>query len=89
MENVILSQFVANYDKNIRAEYYKRKITRIIRYHYYNMAVYILFKSENNDVLAENKFIQIYEDKKTLDIDTQRIKLISNLDIQKTLEICR
>jgi len=88
---------------NIKAkngEYYKRKMSRVIRYRNYDMAknlnddrremvlLHIPFRSEANDVLAENKFIQIYEDNKDL-ILKRRKEFESDLDIEKTLEICR
>jgi len=50
--------------------------------------LHIPFRNEANDVFAENKFIQIYEDNKDL-ILKRRKEFESDLDIEKTLEICR
>ncbi|RVE40725.1 hypothetical protein evm_014626 [Chilo suppressalis] len=100
LDNVTLAQFVANYYINNKGEYIKRKIQKVIRYRNYDMAdnfndyrremvlLHIPFKSENNDVLADNKYIQLYEDNKDL-ILKRRKEFESNLDIEKTLEICR
>lgn len=74
--DVTLAQFVANYYNNNKGVYKQRKDPKIIRYRNYNMAdnfneykremvlLHIPFRSEDNDVLAENKYIQIYEDNK-------------------------
>lgn len=50
--------------------------------------LHIPFRSEDNEVLAENKFIQIYEDNKNLILE-RRKEFDCNLDLEKTLEICR
>lgn len=100
LENVTLAQFVANYNMRKKGEYYKRKTSRVIRYRNYNMAnnfndyrremvlLHIPFRSEDNDVLAENKYIQVYEDNKHLILERSK-EFESNLDLEKTLEICR
>ncbi|XP_049318190.1 uncharacterized protein LOC105232370 isoform X10 [Bactrocera dorsalis] len=100
LDNVTLAQFVANYYINNKGEYVKRKIPKVIRYRNYDMTnnfndyrremvlLHIPFKSENNDVLADNKYIQIFEDNKDL-ILKRRKEFESNLDMEKTLEICR
>lgn len=100
LDNVTLAQFVANYYINKKGVHVERKIPKVIRYRNYDMAhnfnnyrremvlLHIPFRSENNDVLANNKFIQIYDDNKDL-ILKRRKEFESNLDIEKTLEICR
>ncbi|CAG4939236.1 unnamed protein product [Parnassius apollo] len=50
--------------------------------------LHVPFQSEENDIIAENKFIQIYEDNKDTILE-RRKEFESNLDIEKTLEICR
>ena len=50
--------------------------------------LHIPFRSEDNDILADNKFIEIYENNKDLIVE-RRKEFELNLDIQKTLEICR
>lgn len=100
LNEVTLAQFVSTYYKNTKGEYAKRKDPKIIRYRNYDMnehfddyrremvLLHIPFRNEENDVLKENKFVQIYEDNK--DIILQRRKEFeSNLDIEKTMEICR
>lgn len=80
--------------------YKQRKDPKIIRYRNYTMAdnfneyrremvlLHIPFRSEDNDVLAENKYIQIYEDNKESILE-RRKEFESNLDIEKTLQICK
>lgn len=100
LNDVTLAQFVANYYINNKKEYTKRNVPKIIRYRNYDITdnfndyrremvlLHISFRSENNDVLAENKFIQIYEDNQDLILQRRR-EFESNLNIEKTLEICR
>lgn len=69
----MLAQFVANYYINNKRIYTKRDTAKIIRYRNYDMAdnyndyrrgmvlLHVPFKSEENDIIAENKFIQIYK----------------------------
>lgn len=52
------------------------------------VSLHIPFTSEKNDDLADNKFTQIYEDNKDLILKCRK-EFQSNLDIEKTLEICR
>lgn len=44
--------------------------------------LHIPFRSEDNEVLAENKFIQIYEDNKNLILE-RRKQFECNLDLEK------
>lgn len=100
LDNVTLAQFVAEYYTNNKNEYVMRKEAEVIRYRKYDMAasfndyrremvlLHIPFRSENNEILAENKFIQIYEESKKLMIE-RRKEFESNIDIVKTLEYCR
>lgn len=100
LEDVTLAQFVANYYINNKGVYVTRKKPKVIRYRNYDIAkeyhdyagemvlLHIPFKSEDNDVLAENKFVKIYEDNVDL-ILKRRQEFESNLDIKKTIEICK
>jgi len=100
LRDVTLAQYVAKYYLNKKGTYTKRDTARIIRYRNYDMAdnyndyrremvlLHIHFKREENDIIAENKFIQIYEDNKDTILE-RRKEFESNLDIEKTLEICR
>ncbi|XP_047522181.1 uncharacterized protein LOC125061088 isoform X2 [Pieris napi] len=100
LRDVTLAQFVAKYYLNKKWIYTKRDTARIIRYRNYDMAdnyndyrremvlLHVPFQSEENDIIAENKFIQIYEDNKDTILE-RRKEFESNLDIEKTLEICR
>ncbi|XP_039970108.1 uncharacterized protein LOC120782016, partial [Bactrocera tryoni] len=100
LRDVTLAQFVAKYYLNTKGTYTKRDTARIIRYRNYDMAdnyndyrremvlLHVPFQSEENDIIAENKFIQIYEDNKDTILE-RRKEFESNLDIEKTLEICR
>lgn len=99
LRDVTLAQFVAHYYPNKKGTYSKRDTARIIRYRNYDMAdnyndyrremvlLHVPFQSEENDVIAENKFIQIYEDNK--DAILERRKEFESFDLEKTLEICR
>ncbi|XP_046971063.1 uncharacterized protein LOC124538105 [Vanessa cardui] len=76
LRDVTLAQFVAKYYLNTKGTYTKRDTAKIIRYRNYDMAdnyndyrremvlLHVPFQSEENDIIAENKFIQIYEDNK-------------------------
>ncbi|GBP91974.1 hypothetical protein EVAR_59368_1 [Eumeta japonica] len=99
LRDVTLAQFVAKYYLNKKGTYTKRDTARIIRYRNYDVAdnyndyrremvlLHVPFQSEENDIIAENKFIQIYEDNKDTILE-RRKEFESNLDIEKTLEIC-
>ena len=50
--------------------------------------LYIPFRNEENDILAENKFTEIYEANEEL-IMQRRKEFESNLDMAKTLQIIR
>lgn len=45
--------------------------------------LHVPFQSEENDIIAENKFIQIYDDNKD-NILERRKEFESNLDVEKT-----
>ena len=100
LDTVTLAQFVANYTTNSDGQYKERQHPRIIRYRNYDMAqslneykremvtLYIPFRNEEHDVLAEMKFIQVYEEHEQL-ILKRRKEFESDLDIEKTIDICR
>ncbi|GBP72617.1 hypothetical protein EVAR_83127_1 [Eumeta japonica] len=98
LDDVTLAQFVAKYYINTYGKYTEREHPKIIRYRNYHMTenyddymremvlLHVPFRSEENEILAENKFIQKYEDNKDL-ILQRRKRFECNLDIEKTLEI--
>ncbi|KAK0158252.1 hypothetical protein PV328_009280 [Microctonus aethiopoides] len=77
--------------------YYRRKTPRIVRYRHYDMAnqmldykremvtLYIPFRNEEMDILAEMRFNQIYEENEQL-ILTRREEFEANLNIDKIIE---
>lgn len=100
LEDITLAQFVSKYTKNIKGEFVERNEPRIIRYRNYDMAtdfheykremvtLHLSFRSEEEEILAKMKFISIYDDNE--DIILQRRKEFeSNIDIDKTIQICR
>ena len=52
------------------------------------VTLHIPFRNEDGEILAEMKFIEIYNDNENL-ILRRRKEFESNLDIRKTIEICR
>ncbi|XP_049302993.1 ATP-dependent DNA helicase PIF1-like [Bactrocera dorsalis] len=52
------------------------------------VTLYTPFRDEENEILADTKFIQIYDDNEMLILERHK-EFSSNLDIQKTIEICR
>lgn len=100
LENVTLAQFVSKYTKNNRGVYVERKQPRIIRYRNYDMAqdyneyrremvtLHLPFRNEDTEILADMKFITIYDENENT-ILQRRKEFESNIDIQKTIDICR
>ncbi|GBP70843.1 hypothetical protein EVAR_53507_1 [Eumeta japonica] len=100
LRDVTLAQFVSRYYENKKGEYVKRSVPRVIRYRNYDAAadaddhkremvlLHYAFRSEENDVLAEKKYRQIYEDNEDL-ISQRRKELESNSDIEGTVEMYR
>jgi hypothetical protein len=100
LEDITLAQFVSKYLKNRNGEFIERKEPRIIRYRNYDMAsdfneykremvtLHLPFRSEEEEILAEMKFVSIYDDNE--DIILQRRKEFeSNIDIGRIIQICR
>ncbi|GFW21552.1 ATP-dependent DNA helicase [Trichonephila clavipes] len=99
LSDVTLAQFVAYYNVHSDGKFTKRQKPRIIRYRSYDMSqnlsdykremvtLHIPFRSEDEEILAEMKFIEIYTTNENL-ILQRRQEFQSNLDIQKTIEIC-
>lgn len=100
LENITLAQFVANYNKSKNNCYNMRQQPRIIRYRNYDMAsdineykremvtLHFPFRCEENDILADMRYIGIY-DANTDRILAARREFEFDLDIEKTLDICR
>lgn len=100
LEDVSLAQFVAYYTHSAVGYWTRRKEPRIIRYRNYDMTddmneykremvtLYIPFRNEENEILADTKFIQIYDDNETLLLERLK-EFSSNVDIQKMVEISR
>lgn len=100
LENVSLAQFVSKYHKNNKEEYVIRNEPKVIRYRNYDMAtdlneykremvtLHIPFRHEESEILSQMKFIKIYDE--NVDLILQKKKEFeSNIDIEKTLQICR
>ncbi|XP_053596141.1 uncharacterized protein LOC103578666 [Microplitis demolitor] len=100
LENVTLAQFVAGYTIKPDGTHTKRKTPRVIRCRNYDMGtdlneykremvtLHFPFRNEDEEILAEMKFIEIYNNNENI-ILNRRTQFESNLDIQKTIEICR
>lgn len=52
------------------------------------VTLHIPFRNEENDILEEMKFIRIYDENEHLILE-RRKEFQSDLDINKTIEICR
>ncbi|XP_049514317.1 uncharacterized protein LOC119432693 [Dermacentor silvarum] len=98
LEDVTLSQFSAHYYNKRDGSYARRSVPRVIRYIGYDPAkqrdyqreIVLLnhpFRSEVADILDCDKFATIYNDNKVL-LHERMQEFCSNLDIQKTLQIC-
>lgn len=99
LKECILAQCVANYTISGQ-KYTRRKQSRVIRYRNYDMGLdlneykremvtlHIPFRDEENEILSELKFVTIYDENEEL-IMSRRKEFESNLDIQKTIEICK
>lgn len=97
---VNLAIFVANYTVRPNNTYSKRKEPRIIRYRNYDMGtdlneykremvtLYLPLRIEENDILSGNKYITLYNENED-QILQKRKEFESDLDIGKTIEICR
>lgn len=100
LEQVTLGQFVSKYYKNRKEMFVERKKPRIIRYRHYDMdkdyneyrremvTLHYPFRNEDNDILIDFKFNALYDENEQPILDG-RNEFESNLDIEKTLEICR
>lgn len=100
LEHISLAQFVSKYYKNNKGEYVERKIPKIIRYKNYDIGddfneyrremvtLHIPFRNEDEEILADMKFINTYIENELL-ILQKRKEFESNLDMNKTIEICR
>jgi hypothetical protein len=99
LENVNLADFVSKYYKANDRKYKLRAIPKIIRSTHYELSdlsnfkremvlLFVPFKNEELDILDNNAFLKIYEDNEAL-ILQRRKEYESNIDIQKTMEICK
>ncbi|XP_044594073.1 uncharacterized protein LOC123271741 [Cotesia glomerata] len=100
LENISLAQFVAYYNIKEDGAFQRRKEPRTIRYRNYDIStdldnhkremvtLYIPFQNEETEVLADLKFLKTYADNEQV-IVTARKEFESDLDIEKTMEICR
>lgn len=52
------------------------------------VTLHLPFRHEESEILAESRYLQLYEENEALILD-RRKQFESNLDIEKTLEICR
>lgn len=100
LEDETLAQFVSKYTLNNKGEYVERKEPKVIRYRNYDMSndlneykremvtLHIPFRCEEEEILAEMKFISKYDDYEDL-IMQRRKEFESNINIEKTMQICR
>ncbi|XP_037958820.1 uncharacterized protein LOC119688206 [Teleopsis dalmanni] len=100
IQNVSLAQFVSKYYKNNKGENVEREEPKVIRYRNYDMAtdyneyrremvtLHMPFRHEEAEIIAEMRYIQLYDENEALILE-RRKEFESNLDIRKTLEICR
>ncbi|CAF4915856.1 unnamed protein product [Pieris macdunnoughi] len=100
LAGISLAQFVAKYYKNNKGDYVLREEPKVIRYRNYDMGtdyneyrremvtLHLPFRNEESEILAESRYLQLYEENEALILD-RRKEFESNLDIEKTLEICR
>ncbi|XP_049305794.1 uncharacterized protein LOC105227464 isoform X10 [Bactrocera dorsalis] len=98
--DITLAQFVSKYYKNKNGVYAERVVPKVIRYRNYDIAqdyneyrremvtLHIPFRNEDAEILAEMKFINIYDENEALILE-RRKEFESNLDVEKTIEICR
>uniref|UniRef100_A0A0C9Q9F9 ATP-dependent DNA helicase n=1 Tax=Fopius arisanus TaxID=64838 RepID=A0A0C9Q9F9_9HYME len=97
LENVTLAQFVANYTRNFNnSSYVRRRDPCLIRYHNYDMmtdpdeyrremvTLHVPFRNEQRDIIANNRFIQLYNKHEQAIFD-QRRDFESDLDVQSTI----
>jgi len=100
LENINLAKFVANYTPHPNGTYIKRKQSRVIRYRNYDVGddvneykremvtLYCPIRNENMEILAESKYIEIYDTNEDLILRNHQ-EFEADLDIQKVIEICR
>lgn len=100
LAGISLAQFVAKYYKNKEGNYVLREEPKVIRYRNYDMGtdyneyrremvtLHLPFRHEESEILAESRYLQLYEENEALILD-RRKEFESNLDIEKTLQICR
>lgn len=100
LEDLSLARAAANYTV-VNTTWKRRQVgPRIIRYRNYDMAaevdeykremvtLYLPFRNEELEILAEKKFLRLYEENEAI-ILQHRKEFESDLDIGKTIEICR
>lgn len=69
-----------NYDMSTDLNNYKREMVMV--------TLHISFKNEETDILADMKFLDIYSENERFIIEARK-EFELNLDIEKTLQICR
>ncbi|CAH2100599.1 unnamed protein product [Euphydryas editha] len=100
LSNITLAQFVSKYDKKRSGFYAESKVPKVIRFRNYDIAqdnneykremvtLHIPFRNEDAEILADMKFINIYDENEALILE-RRKEFDSNFDIEKMIEICR
>lgn len=100
MNEVTLAQFSANYYKARNSNAYKlRNHKRVLRYRNYDTSdfdeymremvlLYVPFRSEENDLLENNKYRSIYEDNEKFIMEARK-EFEYNIDVEKLMEECR
>lgn len=99
-ETVTLAQFVSNFTRNAKNEIVEKKYPRIIRYKNYDfdteldeykremVTLHLPFRNEEADILSDMKYLNLYEQNEVW-ILQQRKEFEYDLDIERTIEICR
>lgn len=93
LQQICLAEFVAWYYVNVKGEYMKRKICKIIRYRHYDIqdainykremvTLFFPFHYEELDILDSNKFLNIFDDNECL-IMNNRKKFQANIVLTK------
>ncbi|CAG9828115.1 unnamed protein product [Diabrotica balteata] len=99
LDEVTLAQFVANYNLSKNGSFKIRQIPHVIRYKNYDdtdlinykremVTLHIPFRNEAVEILAEMKFLTIYDENEDSILE-KRKEFEKNINIEKTIELCR
>ncbi|CAI6352803.1 unnamed protein product [Macrosiphum euphorbiae] len=100
LEDISLAQFVSKYYKNNKGDYVLREEPKVIRDRNYDMGsdyneyrremvtLHLPFRHEESEIIAESRYLELYEENEALILE-RRKEFESDIDIEKTLQICR